>query len=163
MRANLGFWAYPQKEDAQQIKALKDMYSNGNHECFLRKNQIKVYIDSLLESTTATMQETYVKNFNLPGNFDNRGMNIFDQPRLAKYSNEFQYSGVNDGFDFLIHAIGDRGVYEALNAFDDSWITGTRHGMTNLEQVKPEIFKRFEILNVIADIQVAGNFTKQSA
>uniref|UniRef100_A0A8W8J4M9 Amidohydrolase 3 domain-containing protein n=1 Tax=Magallana gigas TaxID=29159 RepID=A0A8W8J4M9_MAGGI len=163
VRANLALWAYPQKEDAQQIEALKDMYSNVNPECFLRKNQIKVYIDGLLESTTAAMQEPYVKNLNLPGIFDNRGMNIFDQSRLSKYINKLQHFGDNDGFDFLVHAIGDRGVHEALNAFDDSWISGTRHRMTHLEQVKPEDFNRFERLNVIADIQVAGNFTKPSA
>eukprot|EP00105_Crassostrea_gigas_P026205 XP_011447043.1 PREDICTED: uncharacterized protein LOC105341974 [Crassostrea gigas] len=163
VRANLALWAYPQKEDAQQIEALKDMYSNVNPECFLRKNQIKVYIDGLLESTTAAMQEPYVKNLNLPGIFDNRGMNIFDQSRLSKYINKLQHFGDNDGFDFLVHAIGDRGVHEALNAFDDSWISGTRHRMTHLEQVKPDDFDRFERLNVIADIQVAGNFTKPSA
>ncbi|XP_052711165.1 putative amidohydrolase YtcJ [Crassostrea angulata] len=163
VRANLALWAYPQKDDSQQIEALKDMFSNENPNCFLRKNQIKVYIDGLLDSTTAAMEEPYVKNLHLPGISDNRGLNIFDQPRLAKYVKELQNFDNNKRYDFLVHAIGDRGVHQALNAFDESWISaGTRHRMTHLEQVKPEDMNRFQKLNVIADFQVAGNFTKPS-
>ncbi|XP_061169197.1 putative amidohydrolase YtcJ [Saccostrea echinata] len=162
VRANLGLWAYPQKEDGYQIQKLKDMYTNGNPDCFLKKNQIKVYIDGLLESTTAAMEEPYLENLHLPGIPDNRGMNIFDQARLTKYVRELQHFAEGKGFDFHIHAIGDRGVHQALNAFNDSWIQGTRHRMTHLEQVDELDINRFRRLNVIADFQVAGNFTLPS-
>ncbi|XP_062566738.1 uncharacterized protein LOC134229051 [Saccostrea cucullata] len=162
VRANLALWAYPQKEDSLQIQTLKDMHSDYNENCFLRKNQIKVYMDGLLDSTTAAMEEPYVKNLHLPGVPDNRGINIFDQKRLTKYAKELQKFGDDKGFDFLIHAIGDRGVHQAINAFDDAYIAGTRHRITHLEQIKYNDIKRFKNLDIIADFQVAGDFTKLS-
>lgn len=163
VRAVLGLWAYPQKDDDYQIQKLKDMYSPENPNCFLKKNEIKVYMDGLLDSTTAAMEEPYVKNLHLPGIPDNRGMNIFDQARLTKYVRELQLFAGHKGFDFHIHAIGDRGVHQALNAFRDSQHNGTRHRMTHLEQVDPLDIDRFRDLNVIADFQVAGNFTLPSS
>jgi predicted amidohydrolase YtcJ len=163
VRANLGLWAYPQKNDEYQIQKLKEMYSPDNPNCFLKKNQIKVYMDGLLDSTTAAMEQPYLKNLHLPGIPDNRGMNIFDQARLTKYVKELQQFHGNKGFDFHIHAIGDRGVHQALNAFHDSHLDSTRHRMTHLEQVDPLDISRFKDLNIIADFQVAGNFTLPSS
>ena len=162
VRASLALWAYPQKEDSYQIQTLKDMHSDGTSDCFLRKNQIKVYIDGLLDSTTAALEEPYVKNLHLPGIPDNKGMNIFDQPRLTKYVRELQHFDGSKRFDFLIHAIGDRGVNQALNAFSDAWVSGTRHRMTHLEQIKPADLNRFKDMDIIADFQVAGDFTLPS-
>lgn len=63
-------------------------------------------------------------------------------------------------FDFHIHAIGDRGVREPLNAIQAGQMPGQRHRLTHLEQVDPADYDRFKALNVIADMQVAGEFTQ---
>lgn len=167
VRAILGLWAYPHMDDNEQIEQLKEMYIgdyNGN-KCSMRINEIKVYADGLLESTTAAMFEPYVKNLHLQGLTQNIGMNYFTQERLQKYIAQLQsFDGGNKGFDFHVHAIGDRGVEEVLNAIENSkgYDRETRHRMTHLEIVKPRDIERFASLGVIADFQVSGDFTLPS-
>ena len=71
------------------------------------------------------------------------------------------------GFDFHIHAIGDRGVREALNAIENGQQgngqkTQGRHRLTHLEVVNPADYPRFKQLNITADMQVAGDFAQPS-
>lgn len=161
VRAVLGLWAYPHMNDAEQIQRLKELYTNGynKNECFLKINEIKVYSDGLLESTTGAMLKPYVKNLHLPGLDENIGMNYFTQERLEVYFEHLQAFGYDKGFDFHIHAIGDRGVEEVLNAIEKTKEKGTRHRMTHLEIVNQRDIPRFQELDVIADFQVTGTYT----
>ncbi len=152
-RFNLGLWAYPEANDAEQIAFLRSLFSNDDNS-LLKINQIKLYSDGITHNTTAALHSNYqVDYFNLP---TNNGLNYFDQNRIAQYIQELE----SVGFDFHIHTIGDRGVTEALNAIQQSGSTNGRHRLTHVEMIRQSDLTRFAQLNVTADAQVAGDFTK---
>ena len=53
------------------------------------------------------------------------------------------------------------GVHDALNALETEFdaTLATRHRITHLELIKPEDLERFDKFSVIADFQLAGDFT----
>jgi hypothetical protein len=155
VRAILDLWAYPGMDDDEQIKALKTLYQN-DPDSLLRISQIKVYDDGILINSTAAMLEPYLETLGeIPSN---NGINYFSEERLTRYIRELEPVG----FDFHIHAIGDRGVREALNAIEQGQQGQGRHRLTHLEIVNPADYPRFKQLNVIADMQVAGDFAQPS-
>lgn len=152
VRANLGLWAYPAEDDATQIAAIKSLYSY-KEDSFLKINQIKLYSDGIIHNTTSAMHDDYlIDYFEFP---TNNGLNYFTEERMAQYITALE----GTGFDFHIHAIGDRGIHEALNAIEQSGTTAGRHRITHVEFVDPDDYPRFAALNVTADAQVAGEFT----
>ncbi|MFC0118651.1 amidohydrolase [Pseudoalteromonas xiamenensis] len=153
LRVSLGLWAYPDANDERQIEELKKLY-NTNFSPMLKVDQIKVYMDGILVNTTAAMKEPYQESWlGLP---EDKGLNYFTQARLEKYLEALEPVG----FDFNIHGIGDRGIHEALNAIENVTSGNARHRITHVEVVDPLDYKRFKQLGVIADAQVAGDFTK---
>ncbi len=152
LRAVVGLWAYPEDDDAAQFTKLKSLYRN-DPDSLLRINQIKLYSDGIPVNTTAALKTPYA--FDMLGLPGNKGLSYFKQNRLAKYIKELEAAG----FDFHIHAIGDRGIHEALNAIEKGGSKQGRHRLTHLEIVDVKDVKRFAQLNVTADCQVAGEFT----
>lgn len=153
VRANLGLWAYPSEDDDTQIAAIKALYSNDDNS-LLKINQIKLYSDGIIHNTTSAMHDDYLVNyFNKP---TNNGLNYFSEARIADYIAALE----GTGFDFHIHAIGNRGVHEGLNAVEQSGTSNGRHRLTHVEFVDPADYPRFAALNVTADAQVAGDFTQ---
>ena len=151
VRAVLNLWAYPSQPDATQIPALRGLYRN-DPDALVRISNIKVYSDGILINSTAAMLEPYLETLgDIPSS---TGLNYFDEARLTRYIRELA------DFDIHIHAIGDRGVREALNAIEAGQSPGDRHRMTHLEVVDPADIPRFAALDVIADMQVAGDFTQ---
>lgn len=155
LRVNVGLWAYPELDDLSQLKALASLYSN-NSDSLLKFNQIKLYSDGILSNGTAALHEPYLVD--MIGLAGNRGLSYFDQSRLAYYIEQLEPLG----FDFHIHAIGDRGIHQALNAIETSGTREARHRLTHVEIVDPADFSRFAQLNVTADAQTAGDFSKPS-
>jgi predicted amidohydrolase YtcJ len=154
VRAVLNLWLYPNEDDDLQINKLSKLYKN-NSNSLLKISQIKVYSDGILINTTAAMLKPYLITLGeMPSK---NGLNYFTEPRLIKYIKALEAVG----FDFHIHAIGDRAVHESLNAIEQG--NGlSRHRITHLEIVNPADYKRFKQLNVTADMQVAGDFTQPS-
>lgn len=156
VRANLGLWAYPDETDAEQIKTLRSLYRN-DPSSLLKINQIKLYSDGIIHNTTSAMHDDFlIDYFGLP---TNNGLNYFTEERMAAYISALE----NQGFDFHIHAIGNRGVHEALNAIQQAGGGQGRHRLTHVEYVDREDYGRFAELNVTADAQVAGDFTQPAA
>lgn len=153
VRANLGLWAYPSEEDASQIATLKSLFENDPNS-FLKINQIKLYGDGIVHNTTSAMHSDYLVDYF--GEPTNNGLNYFTEERIADYIAQLE----GTGFDFHIHAIGNRGVHEALNAIEESGTSAGRHRLTHVEYVDPVDYPRFAQLNVTADAQVAGDFTQ---
>ncbi|WP_028888125.1 amidohydrolase [Tenacibaculum ovolyticum] len=152
-RFNLGLWAYPTADDVSQISALKALFSNDENS-LLKINQIKLYSDGITHNTTAALHSDYHENyFNEP---TNNGLNYFTEVRIATYIKELE----SVGFDFHIHAIGNRGVTESLNAIEQSGTSKGRHRLTHVEMVTSTDMNRFKQLNVTADAQVTGEFTQ---
>ena len=154
-RATLGLWAYPGMDDAQQLAALKSMFSNDQTR-LLRVNQIKFYVDGVLHNATAALHQPYREYFPEVGPV---GLNYFSEERLERYIAELE----RVGFDAHIHAIGDRAVHEGLNAIQaarqlNGGASNARHRLTHLELVALADRPRFKAQGVIADFQVTGEF-----
>ncbi len=152
VRANLGLWVYPADEDAAQLAAIKALYSNDPNS-LLRINQIKLYADGIVHNTTAAMHDDYLVDYFQEAT--NNGLNYITESRIATYISELE----SVGFDFHIHALGNRAIHEALNAIEQSGTSNGRHRLTHVEFVDPIDYSRFAQLNVTADAQVAGSFT----
>ena len=153
-RSVLSLWAYPNLDDAQQLEALKTMYQNNEHS-LLKVNQIKFYSDGITHNATSALLQPYNEYYEEVGPL---GLNYFDEVRLTKYVTQLSQVG----FDAHIHAIGDRGVRESLNAIEAAQkVTGKigRHRLTHVEMVDQHDKSRFKQLNVTADFQLAGDFT----
>ncbi len=152
-RVNLGLWAYPEENDATQLATLKSLFSNNPNK-LLRINQIKLYSDGIIHNTTSAMHADYkIDLFGLP---TNKGLNYFSETRLGNYIAQLEPLG----FDFHIHAIGNRGVHEALNAIATNGSNTGRHRLTHVEYVDAVDIPRFANLNVTADAQVTGDFAQ---
>lgn len=152
-RVIVGLWAYPSADDDAQISTLKKLYRNDPGE-LLRISQIKLYSDGITHNTTAAMKYPYqVDLLGIPGN---RGLNYFTQSRIESYIRELEAVG----FDFHIHAIGNRGVHESLNAIASASNQKGRHRLTHVEFVNQSDLSRFKKLNVTADCQVAGDYSQ---
>ena len=165
-RSVLSLWAYPNINDEEQIKHLTSLYEN-DVESMLRINQIKFYSDGITHNATSALLAPYEAGayYEEVGPV---GLNYFDEKRLTHYATELS----KVGFNMHIHAIGDRAVRESLNAIeaaqlanasvDNKRIEGKgmgRHRLTHVEMVADVDKKRFADLNVIADFQLAGEFT----
>jgi len=155
-RAVLGMWAYPEMDDATQLVELTNFYSRDPSQ-LVQRSQVKLYVDGLTQNTTARTLVTYLIDY---GFGTPMGLNYFDEDRLTAYITDLE----RIGYDFHIHAIGAGGVRESLNAIERAGaanpsITDRRHRLTHLEHVHPDDVPRFAALGVIADIQLAGDFT----
>ncbi|PHR88362.1 MAG: amidohydrolase [Blastopirellula sp.] len=155
-RVVMSLWGYPQFGD-EQISTLKAMYSNEPGR-LLRATQIKIYADGITGVGSAAMKQPYLYDYGFISG--NRGLNYFSQERMTKYITELE----TVGFDFHIHTIGDRGVHEALNAVEAAAKVNKskhdrRHRLTHVELTDKKDHPRFKQLNVIADFQVAGDWT----
>lgn len=157
MRSILALWGYPQADDEQQLAELAALYRD-DPESLLRFSQVKLYSDGLISNTTAALLDPYLVDLDI-GTNGNRGLNYFTEERIARYVTELQ----DVGFDLFIHAIGDRGVHESLNAIETAALSAEgadhRHRLTHLDLVDPADRPRFAELGVIADFQTAGEFT----
>ncbi|APD05773.1 exoenzyme regulatory protein AepA [Flavobacteriaceae bacterium UJ101] len=152
-RFNIGLWAYPTEDDLTQLTDLKSFFSNDSTS-LLKFNQIKLYSDGITHNTTAALHSNYLVDYF--GLTTNNGLNYFTQDRITKYIQELEPIG----FDFHIHAIGNRGVTEALNAIEKGTSHKGRHRLTHIEMIDHNDLARFKSLNVTADAQVAGDFTQ---
>lgn len=153
-RVVLAPWVYPEDIDADLITALQNLYDAGDD--MLRITQLKCYSDGIIINATAALHDPYLDNLGLP--FSN-GLNYLTAGRLGNLITILEQSG----YDFHIHAIGDRGITEALDAIeaarDVNGDIGARHRITHLEVLDSLDLPRFADLDVTADAQVAGDFT----
>ena len=111
----------------------------------------KGFVDGVLSSQTAAMFEPYANN---PGE---RGLPRMSQQRL----NELVLRANRAGFPVALHAIGDRAVHMALDAFENSQsILGTaqRNRVEHASVIAPDDVPRFGKLGVIASTQPAFMF-----
>ncbi len=151
-RINLGLWAYPNEDDAAQLASMKSLYSNDDNK-LVRINQIKVYSDGIIHNTTSAMHKDYLIDYYSLGK--NNGLNYFTEDRLTKWIKELE----GTGFDFHIHALGNRAVHESLNAIQNGGSSKGRHRLTHVEYIDAADIPRFAQINATADAQVAGDFT----
>ena len=94
-----------------RVAALKQQHAhNSNNDAMLHTTQLKGFMDGSLGSRTAAMLQPYSDD---PSN---AGLPQYQQADLTKMTVERTAAGFQIGF----HAIGDRGVDMALNAFQEA-------------------------------------------
>lgn len=105
---------------------------------------IKIHNDGTKEAKTAGQFEHYIDE---PNNF---GSVLLEGEILQEFVKEVDAAG----FDIHIHAIGDRAVDEALDAFEAARIanpeTSNRYSIAHTELVRDQDLPRFGELDVIA-------------
>ena len=153
VRSVLALWAYPHMDDKEQLATLKSMYRN-NPEEMLRLSQIKFYSDGVVINNSAAVMEPY--NHLIHPYAKPYGLNYFTEQRMADYITELE----KVGFSAHIHALGDRGIRESLNAVETAQkrnpeLAGKRrHQLTHIAMIRRKDIPRFAELGVIANIQI---------
>lgn len=114
----------------------------------LRADTVKIMLDGMVENRTAAMLEPYA----LPPT--ERGDSFVAPDRLIDIVARLDTAG----FQVHVHAVGDRAVREALDAFEHArsvnGATDGRHQITHLDLVDPADLPRFAILDVTANVQL---------
>ncbi|MBV9343366.1 MAG: amidohydrolase [Gammaproteobacteria bacterium] len=120
----------------------------------LRADAVKIFADGVIEnpSRTAALLQPYLDESGRPT--DERGPTYYSQPHL----NEVVAAADAADLTVHIHAIGDRAVRSALDAFayarQQNGVRDNRHQIAHLELIDPQDFPRFHELGVIANFQL---------
>jgi predicted amidohydrolase YtcJ len=120
----------------------------------LRADAVKIFADGVIEypSQTAALLEPYLDGQGRPTH--NRGPSYFVQDNL----NQIVTAADAAGLTVHIHAIGDRAVRSALDAFAEArrrnGAVDNRGQIAHLELINPADFPRFKELGVIANFQL---------
>jgi predicted amidohydrolase YtcJ len=109
----------------------------------LHTGMLKGFMDGSLGSRTAALLSPYADD---PGN---SGLLRYDQERLDAMTKERAAAGFQIGF----HAIGDRAVEMALNAFAAAANSTMRDRIEHSQVVEPQDIARYKALGVIASMQ----------
>jgi len=134
-------------EFAATVKFAHSLPPDGH----VRVVAFKGFVDGVLSSQTAAMLEPYA---NKP---DDRGLARITQERL----DELVLRANRAGFPVALHAIGDRAVRMALDAFEHATaVIGAtpRNRIEHASIIAPEDVPRFGKLGVIASMQPAFMF-----
>jgi predicted amidohydrolase YtcJ len=121
---------------------------------FLRADAVKIFADGVIEypSQTAALLEPYLDRTGRPTS--NRGPSYFTQDNLNRIVSGADAAGLT----VHVHAIGDRAVRAALDAFaysrQHNGAGDGRDQIAHLELIDPADFARFKELGVIANFQL---------
>jgi predicted amidohydrolase YtcJ len=121
---------------------------------FLRADAVKIFADGVIEypSQTAALLEPYLDGHGHPTN--NRGPSYFEQDNLNRIVTAADAAGLT----VHVHAIGDRAIRSALDAFAEArrrnGVLDNRGQIAHLELIDPADFARFKELGVIANFQL---------
>jgi predicted amidohydrolase YtcJ len=149
-RISIRPWIYPEVEKAEQLEFLAKAFQNDINELLI-VNQVKMYSDGMPEYSTARVIEPY--EFAWFEGYPN-GVNYLTQEVMSNWLVDLFAMG----YGAHIHAIGDLGVREALNAIESVRDAGSalNYNMTHLQLIDPSDIPRFAALGVDADFQMVG-------
>ncbi len=142
LRVAASLYAHPNswREDLAQLK--KRRFENE----FGIMNTVKIFADGVIEGGTAALIEPYLGT-------KNYGILNWNADTLNKAVAEFEKAG----FQIHVHATGDRGIQNSLDAFEyaktHNGLSDSRHMITHVQLVHPDDIARFGKLNVIASFQ----------
>lgn len=150
MRVSMAFstGARTTRQEIDRFVALKKQYDLNP---ILRANSVKFVFDGVIESHTAAVLDRYSDlgaghgapygELAIPADIYRDLVARFDKA----------------GFQIYTHAIGDRAVREALNAYEDATSanhrSNARHRIEHIEIISPEDIPRFARLGVIASME----------
>ncbi len=135
------------EEQVASLVARRAEYSHGR----FRATSVKVMQDGVAENYTAALTEPYLDRCGHATG--NSGHSFVDPVALRRYVALLDA----EGFQVHVHGIGDRGVREALDAFegvaDPTGTRDNRHHIAHLQLVHPDDVRRFAELGVAANLQ----------
>jgi predicted amidohydrolase YtcJ len=132
-------------KDIEQFEAIRKKYPDDP---LLKAGAIKLLVDGVVESHTAALLAPYA---DIPSS----GYPNYKPAQLNRLVTTLD----RRGWQVLIHAIGDRGVRMALDAFEVAQAAnppparGRRHRIEHIETIDPADIPRFAKLGVIASMQ----------
>jgi predicted amidohydrolase YtcJ len=141
------YWAIPFLKDASagdlaRWKALREKHTGP----LFKFGAAKGMVDGVVESRTAAMFEPYAGG----GGSGHANWTQDDLDRTAALYDK-------EGFQVFLHAIGDRAIHMALNAFEHAaranGTTGRRHRVEHVEVPRESDIPRFKALGVVASTQ----------
>ena len=146
-RVNLAWLASPLEHWRELIPIWKNrkQYLLENFEGTITANSIKIFVDGILEGGTAAVLESYC---DCPGN----GIPNWTKPELI----ELISLVISNGFQPHIHAIGDAGIRDALDALE---VAKLKLGTTNnaviahSQLISPTDRMRYKEIGVIANFE----------
>jgi predicted amidohydrolase YtcJ len=147
MAAAFSVGDYTTRENIHQYAFLKDSVGTSSR---LTANAVKFMLDGVIESHTAGMLAPY-SNLN-PKETLPTGSLTMQVERYQYLVREFD----SLGFRIYTHAIGDRAVREALNAYEQAAKnngTTARHRIEHIETISPDDIPRFAALGVLPSME----------
>jgi predicted amidohydrolase YtcJ len=134
-------------EQVEDLIALRERGREGR----FRATSVKIMQDGVIENHTAAVLEPYLDIDGRPT--QNHGMSFVEAEDLK--------AGVTrldaEGFQVHVHAIGERAVREALDAFEAARAANGpndhRHHIAHIQVVHPDDVPRFRELGVVANAQ----------
>lgn len=139
------------KETVRKVLAFNKQYHNtlgsiSAENADIRLDQVKFFMDGVVEGKTAAMLESYSDDVHagyLNASPDSAAMVIVAMDSA--------------GLQVHVHAIGDRGIRTTLDAFQKArevnGVRDSRHHITHLHVIHPDDIPRFKELDVIANFQ----------
>jgi predicted amidohydrolase YtcJ len=133
------------EEDVAALDAVRKKYPDDP---LLKAGAVKLVVDGVVESRTAALLAPYA-------DARTSGHPNFTPPQLNRIVTMLD----RRSWQVLIHAIGDRGVRMALDAFEVAQAAnppparGRRHRIEHIETIDPADVPRFAKLGVIASMQ----------
>ncbi|HSF18833.1 MAG TPA: amidohydrolase [Vicinamibacteria bacterium] len=125
-------------EEIARIAAL----ARSNPSPWLKVVGVKIVLDGVIESHTASLLEPYA-------DAGSRGEPVTTQEALDSLVDMAHAAGLQ----VWIHAIGDRAVRMALDAYERTGATDARFRIEHIELVHPDDIPRFRKLGVLAAMQ----------
>ncbi len=146
-RVNLAWLASPLENWKDSIPLWKERreYLAKNYATQLSANSVKIFVDGILEGGTASVLESYC---DCPGN----GIPNWSESELT----ELIEAVIQNGFQPHIHAIGDAGIRDALDALESA---KNKFGSTNnaviahSQLISPQDRIRYKEIGVIANFE----------
>jgi hypothetical protein len=142
------------EEQVADLVARRAAYTHGS----FRATSVKIMQDGVAENFSAALLEPYLDRCGHPTHND--GHSFVDPAALAQYVARLDA----EGFQVHVHAIGDRGVREALDAFEGlAGLDGPerldhraerRHHIAHLQVLHPDDVRRFKAAGVAANLQM---------
>ncbi|MGW0846737.1 amidohydrolase [Streptomyces sp. NPDC002787] len=138
------------QEAAEFLRGARKRFAGPDR---LRLTTVKVFLDGVMEfpAQTAALLDPYLDAQGRPT--DNRGpLHVSDRDYRALVR-----ALDADGWQMHAHAIGDRAVRAALNAYEAVARPGRRsrrHTITHLQLVHPDDYRRFARAGVVASMQL---------
>ena len=151
-RVSLRPWIYPHVSQQEQLTFLKSTY-NSDKNALLIVDQVKMYTDGIIVNGTAKTLAPYQFTYFPESPY---GLNYIQPKAMSNWLTTL----ATLGYGAHIHAIGDGGVRDALNAIEFARKSGSPHhySMTHLEMINPSDYSRFTSLSVDADFQIGSDY-----